>query len=185
MKRLTISIQIHGHHNVHPTSPTKTVHLTFHICGHLFPSNPWHHISPTQQKALMDQIQTFKEKGRTQCRRLPAPCGVWGRVVFKPQALPTQMCRGWGSNPGPSSYRRQALPLHQARPSQTFKENHAKNNDLILTISHTTRHFLHLTSLVFQHFSLSLQDCCMGQGKLCQYLSSVIIVTQNGCQRRN
>ena len=23
-----------------------------------------------------------------------------------PQALPTQMCRGWGSNPGPSGYRR-------------------------------------------------------------------------------
>ncbi|KAG2632310.1 hypothetical protein PVAP13_2NG073600 [Panicum virgatum] len=46
------------------------------------------------------------EKGRTQCRRLPAMCGVWGRVVFKPQALPTQMCRGWGSNPGPSGYRR-------------------------------------------------------------------------------
>ena len=58
-----------------------------------------------------------KKKGRTQCRRLPALCGVWGRVVFKPQALPTQMCRGWGSNPGPSCYRRQALPLHQARPS--------------------------------------------------------------------
>ena len=45
-------------------------------------------------------------KGRTQCRRLPALCGVWGRVVFKPQALSTQMCRGWGSNPGPSGYRR-------------------------------------------------------------------------------
>ena len=27
-------------------------------------------------------------KGRTKCRRLPALCGVWGRVV-KPQALPT------------------------------------------------------------------------------------------------
>jgi len=57
-------------------------------------------------------LQTFhntadpKKKGRTQCRSLPALCGVWGRVVFKPQALPTQMCRGWGSNPGPSGYRR-------------------------------------------------------------------------------
>jgi len=29
---------------------------------------------------------------RTQCRRLPVLCGVWGRVVFKPQALPTQIC---------------------------------------------------------------------------------------------
>jgi len=47
-----------------------------------------------------------EKKGRTQCRRLPALCGVWGRVVFKPQALPTQMCGGWGSNPGPSGYRR-------------------------------------------------------------------------------
>jgi len=45
-------------------------------------------------------------KGRTQCRRLPALCGVLGRVVFKPQALFTQMCRGWGSNPGLSGYRR-------------------------------------------------------------------------------
>ena len=35
----------------------------------------------------------FYKKGRTQCRRLPALRGVWGRVVFKPQALPTQMCR--------------------------------------------------------------------------------------------
>jgi hypothetical protein len=52
-----------------------------------------------------------------------------------------------------------------------------QKHDLILTISHTTQHFLHLTSLVFQHFSLFLQDCCMGQGKLCQYLSSVIVVT--------
>ena len=25
------------------------------------------------------------DKGRTQCRRRPALCGVWGRVVFKPQ----------------------------------------------------------------------------------------------------
>ena len=48
----------------------------------------------------------ISKKGRTQCRRLPALCGVGGRVVFKPQALPTQMCRGWGSNPGPSGYRR-------------------------------------------------------------------------------
>jgi len=51
-------------------------------------------------------FETLTKKGRTQCRRLPALCGIWGRVVFKPQTLPTQMCRGWGSNPGPSSYRR-------------------------------------------------------------------------------
>ena len=25
----------------------------------------------------------YNKKGRTQCRRLPALCGVWGRVVFK------------------------------------------------------------------------------------------------------
>jgi len=43
-------------------------------------------------------ISNILIKGRTQCRRLPALCGVWGRIVFKPQALPTQMCRGWGSN---------------------------------------------------------------------------------------
>ena len=51
-------------------------------------------------------LEWITQKGRTQCRRLLALCGVWGRVVFKPQALPTQMYRGWGSNPGPSGYRR-------------------------------------------------------------------------------
>ena len=66
-------------------------------------------------------------KGRTQCRRLPALCEVWGRVVFKPQVLPTQMCRGWGSNPGPSGYRRQALPLHQARPSTQSQQQVEKH----------------------------------------------------------
>ena len=77
-------------------------------------------IGPEQYVQVLDQVEhiTFGNKHmipitegmlvyrRTQCRRLPALCGVWGRVVFKPQALPTQMCRGWGSNPGPSGYRR-------------------------------------------------------------------------------
>lgn len=75
---LSISIQIHGHHNVHPISPTRIAHLTFHICEHLFLSNLWHHISPT--------------------------------------------------------------------------------------ISHTTQHFLNLILLVFQHFSLFLQDCSIHLG---------------------
>lgn len=44
---LSISKQIHGHHNVHPISPTTTAHSTFHICEHLFLSSLWHHISPT------------------------------------------------------------------------------------------------------------------------------------------
>jgi len=47
IKRLTISKQIHGHHNVHPISPTRTAHSTFHICEHLSLSSLWHHISPT------------------------------------------------------------------------------------------------------------------------------------------
>jgi len=54
----------------------------------------------------MEFIESFpyivkykKKKGRTQCRRLPALCGVWGRVVFKSQALPTQMQR-LGLEPG-------------------------------------------------------------------------------------
>jgi len=29
-----------------------------------------------------------KKKGRTQCRRLPALCGVWGRVVLSPKPYP-------------------------------------------------------------------------------------------------
>jgi len=60
----------------------------------------------TVSAMYLDIVCIYEKKGRTQCHRLPALCGVWGRVVFKPQALPTQMCRGWGSNPGPSGYRR-------------------------------------------------------------------------------
>ena len=60
----------------------------------------------TVSAMYLDIVCIYEKKGRTQCHRLPALCGVWRRVVFKPQALPTQMCRGWGSNPGPSGYRR-------------------------------------------------------------------------------
>ena len=63
-------------------------------------------------------------KGRTQCRRLLALCGVWGRVVFKPHALPTQMCRGWGSNPGPSGY------------SQSQKNTSTQTLDISGTLQH-------------------------------------------------
>jgi len=45
----------------------------------------------TGNAALRPLLKIFDCKGRTQCRRLPALCGVWGRVVFKPQALPTQL----------------------------------------------------------------------------------------------
>jgi hypothetical protein len=44
---LSISIQNPGHHNVHPTSPTRIVHLIFRTYEHLFLSSLWHHISPT------------------------------------------------------------------------------------------------------------------------------------------
>ena len=88
-------------------------------------------------------FETLTKKGRTQCRRLPALCGIWGRVVFKPQTLPTQMCRGWGSNPGPSSYRRQALPLHQARPS----------------LKHS-----HFSKIIFQHIVIKSNDNGWGGG---------------------
>ena len=69
-------------------------------------SSPGSLASDQLQLCLKNTELTTIKKGRTQCRRLPALCGVWGRVVFKPQTLPTQMCRGWGSNPGPSGYRR-------------------------------------------------------------------------------
>ena len=43
---------------------------------------------------LIISVRNFPlTQGRTQCRRLPALCGVWGRVVFKPQALPTQIMK--------------------------------------------------------------------------------------------
>ena len=64
------------------------------------------HITRMLQLMIVISSTYVPNKGRTQCRRLPALCGVWGRVIFKPQVLPTQMCRGWGSNPGPSGYRR-------------------------------------------------------------------------------
>jgi len=41
-----------------------------------------------------------EHKGRTQCRRLPALCGVWGRVVFKPQAFTHTNVQRLGLEPG-------------------------------------------------------------------------------------
>lgn len=68
INRLTISKQIHGHHNVHPISPTTTAHSTFHICEHLFLSNLWHHISPTCYRTLMDK-KNFRKKLSTRTRQ--------------------------------------------------------------------------------------------------------------------
>ena len=80
---------------------------------------------------------------------LPALCGVWGRVVFKPQALPTQMCRGWGSNPGPSGY------------SQSQKNTSTQTLDISGTLQHgnsphslnckeTNVQIMHISSLVYE-----------------------------------
>jgi len=46
------------------------------------------------------------KKGVPSAVGFPHCAGSGEGLFFKPQALPTQMCRGWSSNPGPSGYRR-------------------------------------------------------------------------------
>ena len=45
-------------------------------------------------------MATSKKKGRTQCRRLPALCGVWGRVVFLAPSLTHTNVQRLGLEPG-------------------------------------------------------------------------------------
>ncbi|GJN14775.1 hypothetical protein PR202_gb01633 [Eleusine coracana subsp. coracana] len=49
--------------------------------------------------------------------RAPALCGVWGRVSAAGLTPACAMRGDRSSNLGPVGYRRYALPLHQARPS--------------------------------------------------------------------
>jgi hypothetical protein len=44
-------------------------------------------------------MQSCYKKGRTQCRRLPALCGVWGRVSLSAKPYPHNMQR-LGLEPG-------------------------------------------------------------------------------------
>jgi hypothetical protein len=45
------------------------------------------------------EMFNYDIRGRTQCRRLPALCGVWGRVSFSAKSYPHNMQR-LGLEPG-------------------------------------------------------------------------------------
>jgi hypothetical protein len=63
-----------------------------------------------------EMIRLLK-KGRTQCRRLPALCGVWGRVSLSAKPYPHNMQR-LGLEPG--TFRLQTVDS-TAAPSPPFK----------------------------------------------------------------
>ena len=77
-----------------------------------------------EAKAGQPQVQN-QTKGRTQCRRLPALCGVWGRVSLSAKPYPHNMQR-LGLEPG--TFRLQTVGS-TAAPGPHFVQNQTENKN--------------------------------------------------------